>query len=67
MRKWTKCRAVLEEDLFTLHPWLRIGESEDMSHGDACYGRRAPDSSETPRLADCLPHTKTDSEMYWYI
>eukprot|EP00904_Undaria_pinnatifida_P005405 jgi/Undpi1/1995/HiC_scaffold_12.g05382.m1 len=25
MRKWTKCRAVLEEDLFTLHPWLRIG------------------------------------------
>lgn len=25
IRKWAKCRAVLEEDLFTLHPWLRIG------------------------------------------
>lgn len=26
IRKRAKCRAVLEEDLFTLHPWLRIGK-----------------------------------------
>eukprot|EP00903_Cladosiphon_okamuranus_P017642 g16249.t1 len=25
IRKRAKCRTVLEEDLFTLHPWLRIG------------------------------------------
>ncbi|CAM9257500.1 unnamed protein product [Scytosiphon promiscuus] len=25
IRKRAKCRAVLEEDLFILHPWLRIG------------------------------------------
>ncbi|CAM9285898.1 unnamed protein product [Ectocarpus sp. 6 AP-2014] len=25
IRKRAKCRAVLEEDLFSLHPWLRIG------------------------------------------
>lgn len=29
IRKRAKCRTVLEEDLFTLHPWLRIGESCD--------------------------------------
>lgn len=27
IRKRAKCRAVLEEDLFILHPWLRIGKS----------------------------------------
>lgn len=38
MRKWAKCRAVLEEDLFTLHPWLRIGELKRKSEEN-------PDSS----------------------
>lgn len=53
IRKRAKCRAVLEEDLFTLHPWLRIGESRDKQRISAMYisGRLAADSCSAMRDA----------------